>query len=71
MKGGIIMDQNRWKSKVTWAGLAATMLMLLGQLGLYDALNITQSWAQTVVDLILSLLVAFGVLNNPTNPEGF
>ena len=65
------MEQNRWKSKVTWAGLAATLLILVGQLGLYDALNITQSWAQTVVDLILSLLVAFGVLNNPTNSEGF
>ncbi len=65
------MEQNRWKSKVTWAGLSATLLLLAGQLGLYDALNITQSWAQTVVDLILSLLVAFGVLNNPTNPEGF
>ena len=65
------MEQNRWKSKVTWAGLAATLLILLGQLGLYDALNITQSWAQTVVDLILSLMVAFGVLNNPTDKENF
>ena len=65
------MDQYRWKSKVTWAGLAATLLILVGQLGLYDALNITQSWAQTVVDLILSLLVAFGVLNNPTDKDNF
>ncbi len=66
-----MFEQNRWKSKVTWAGLAATLLILLGQLGLYDALNITQSWAQTVVDLVLSLMVAFGVLNNPTDKENF
>lgn len=65
------MDQNRWKSKVTWAGLAATVLLLAGQLGLYDVLNISQSWAQTVIDLILSALVAFGVLNNPTDSENF
>ena len=65
------MIQSRWKSKVTWAGIAATLLILFGQVGLYDAVGITQEWAQTVVDLVLSLLVAFGVLNNPTNPEGF
>jgi uncharacterized membrane protein len=71
MKGGIIMDQSRWKSKVTWAGLAATVLLLAGQLGLYDVLNISQSWAQTVVDLLLSALAAFGILNNPTDSENF
>ena len=65
------MNQKRWKSKVTWAGLAATLLIMMGQLGLYDTLGISQSWAQTVVDLILSLLVAFGVLNNPTDSENF
>lgn len=63
--------QNRWKSKVTWAGIAATVLMLLGQLGLYDAVGITQEWTQTVVELVLSLLVAFGVLNNPTDADNF
>ena len=65
------MNQNRWKSKVTWAGIAATLILLLGQLGLYDTLGITADWAQTVVDLVLSLLVAFGVLNNPTDSENF
>lgn len=65
------MNQNRWKSKVTWAGIAATLILLLGQVGLYDTLGITPEWAQTVVDLVLSLLVAFGVLNNPTDSENF
>lgn len=65
------MEQNRWKSKVTWAGLTATLLILFGQLGLYDTLGITQEWLHTVVDLVLSLLVAFGVLNNPTDKENF
>lgn len=65
------MDQSRWKSKVTWAGLAATGLLLAGQLGLYDVLKISQSWAQTFVDLLLTALAAFGVLNNPTDSENF
>lgn len=65
------MTQSRWKSKVTWAGIAATLLILLGQVGLYDVMGITQEWAQTVVDMVLSLLVAFGVLNNPTDAEHF
>lgn len=65
------MEQNRWKSKVTWAGIAATLLIFFGQVGLYEAVGVTQEWAQTVIDLVLSLLVAFGVLNNPTDAEHF
>lgn len=65
------MDQSRWKSKVTWAGLAATLMILFGQLGLYETLGITQEWLQTVIDVVLALLVSFGVLNNPTDAKHF
>ncbi len=60
------MEQNRWKSKVVWAGILSTLMMLMGNLGLYETLGITEEWLKTVIDLTLSLLAAFGVLNNPT-----
>ena len=63
--------QNRWKSKVVWAAIAATFLTLLGNLGLYDTLGITQEPLQHFVDALLAVLAAFGVLNNPTDKENF
>lgn len=63
--------QSRWKSKVVWASILATLLTLMGNLGLYEAIGITQEPLQNVVDAVLALLVAFGVLNNPTDPQHF
>ena len=65
------MTQSRWKSKVVWASILATILTLLGNLGLYEAVGITQAPLQHVVDAVLALLVAFGVLNNPTDSQHF
>lgn len=65
------MTQSRWKSKVVWASIAATLLALLGNLGLYEAIGIAKEPLQYVVDAVLALLVAFGVLNNPTDAEHF
>lgn len=64
----IEIEQNRYKSAVLWGALAAqllSMLVLLGVIdtGLSDAID-------GVVASLLQLLVAFGVLNNPTNPSG-
>lgn len=63
--------QNRWKSKWVWASITATFLTLLGNLGLYDAIGISQEPLQYLIDAVLTLLVAFGVLNNPTDAEHF
>ena len=65
------MTQNRWKSKVVWAAILATLLTLLGDLGLYEAVGITKEPLQQVADAVLALLAAFGVLNNPTDAAHF
>ncbi len=70
-KGETLVTQSRWKSKVMWASIAAILLTLFGKLGLYQAIGITQEPLQNVIDALLALLVAFGVLNNPTDPEHF
>ena len=63
--------QNRWKSKVVWASILATILTLFGNLGLYETLGITQEPIQQSIDAVLALLVAFGVLNNPTDAKHY
>jgi uncharacterized membrane protein len=63
------MTQNRWKSPVVWGAVVAQVLALLTVL---DVINLTQSDAVNgVVAAVLQALVAFGVLNNPTDKTGF
>jgi uncharacterized membrane protein len=63
------MNQNRWTSPVLLASLAVQILSILVLTG---AIDVSQSEAiNTVFGAVLQLLVAFGVLNNPTSKESF
>jgi len=65
------MTQSRFKSKVLWAAVIAQVLAL-GQLtGVFKALGVDAGMVGNVAAGILQLFVIFGVLNDPTNPEGF
>lgn len=61
-------EQNRFRSPVLWASLAAQVLVILVTLGVIDT-GLSEA-IETVVTSLLQLLVAFGVLNNPTNASG-
>lgn len=63
--------QNRLKSKVVWASVLATILMLAGHLGLYKKIGISEQTLQLCIDGILNMLVLFGILNNPSDSEKF
>jgi len=61
--------QNRLKSKIFWAAIAAqivTILILMGVIntGLGETVN-------QIIAIVLQILVTFGVLNNPTDKENF
>lgn len=63
------MEQNRFKSTVVWAAVAAQVLAILVALGVIDT-----GMSETINGLVVSILqvlVAFGILNNPTNKVGF
>lgn len=63
------MEQNRFKSTVVWAAVAAQVLAILVALGVIDT-----GMSETINGLVVSalqVLVAFGILNNPTNKVGF
>lgn len=63
------MEQNRFKSKVFWAAVAAQIFSMLLLLGVVDA-GMSETM-QNVVGGVLQLLVLFGVLNNPTDKASF
>lgn len=63
------MDQNRLKSPVVWAAVAAQVLAILVLLGVIgEALS---DAIKAVVAGVLEIAVIFGVLNNPTDKESF
>lgn len=63
------MDQNRLKSKVVWATLAAQILSILV---LLEVLTPTQSEViNQVIGSLLQMAVVYGVLNNPTSSTTF
>lgn len=66
-----ISVQNRFKSKVVWLSVISMILLILDTLGVYKKIGITQDSIRVVIDAVLSILVLFGVLNNPTDTEKF
>ena len=63
------MTQSRWKSPVVWTTIAAQVLSILLITGVIDPTR--SETINKLVAAVLQLLVAFGVLNNPTNGEHF
>ena len=63
------MEQSRFSSPVLWSSLAAQVLVILVTLGVIDT-GMSEA-ITTVITSLLQLLVAFGVLNNPTNKSHF
>ena len=63
--------QSRWKSPVFWTSIFALVAFVLGNYGLYDVIGMTSETFQTFINLLLSAMMAFGIVNNPTNKDGF
>lgn len=62
------MTQEKWKSPVVWVTLATAVVgFLVNTL----ELNIDSETVLGMVNAGVTLLVGFGILNNPTNKSGF
>lgn len=60
------MVQNRWKSWALWTSLAALVVFCVKQ---FAGLDISET-VNGLMDALLPVLVAFGIVNNPTNKDG-
>jgi len=65
------MTQNRWKSKIVWTTLIALIVLLGGNYGLWNAIGMTSETFQAAANLVLSILIALGIVNNPTDSENY
>lgn len=60
------MVQNRWKSWALWTSLAALVVFCVKQ---FAGLDISET-VNGLMDALLPVLAAFGIVNNPTNKNG-
>lgn len=67
----MMMMQNRFKSWALWVSVAGAVWVILSTFGITEKIGITESTFKTVLDAIGSILIAFGICNNPTDKENF
>lgn len=59
--------QNRFKSWALWVAIAALIVFCVKTFGGVDI----SSPVNEIMNLVLPIMVAFGVINNPTDGENF
>ncbi len=61
----------RFKSWGTWAAVLGAVGIILNSLGVFKKMGIDNEAWKEIVNAIGSILIAFGVLNNPTDCKKF
>ncbi len=61
------MEQNRFKSWALWTSIAALVIFCVKE---FAGLDIS-STVNGLMDVLLPVLVAFGIVNNPTDKHNF
>lgn len=64
------MNQNRFKSWALWLSVAGALWTILQTFGLTEQIGITETMFTQILDAVGVILIAFGIVNNPTNPSG-
>lgn len=63
--------QNRFRSWAVWVSVAGAVWIILQAFGLTEKWNLDHEVAKTIFNAIGTILVGFGVLNNPTDKYNF
>lgn len=63
--------QNRFRSPVAWAGVAGLFVLIANAYGLWSVIGIDAQEFIGITNALSSVLIAFGVFNNPTDSEGY
>lgn len=59
-----MQTQNRFKSYVLWVSIISLVSLIVKTITGYEVPNF-----DTIVNSMLGILVTFGILNNPTDPN--
>lgn len=60
------MKQNRWKSPILWTSLISALFLILKGFGIYEIDNETLN---NLINIVLGILTALGIINNPTDKQ--
>ena len=63
--------QPRLRSWAVWLSIIGAVWTILSALGLPAKWGIEEGTFKTIVDAVGAILIGFGILNNPTDPEHF
>jgi len=62
--------QNRFKSWALWVSVAGALWVIASAFGLTEKIGIKEETFKTILDAIGTILIGFGIVNNPTDKEG-
>lgn len=63
--------QHRLRSWALWLSVAGALWVIMEAFGVPEAIGIDEGTFHTVLNAIGSILIAFGILNNPTDRQNF
>ena len=65
------MEQNRFRSWALWVSVVGAIWTVLSAFGLPTRWGIADETFQTVLNCVGTILIGFGICNNPTDREHF
>ena len=65
------MEQNRFRSWALWVSVAGAVWVIASNFGITEKIGITEGTFHNILDAIGSILIAFGICNNPTDRDNF
>ena len=63
--------QPRLRSWAVWVSILGAVWVILSALGLPEKWGIEESTFKTILDAVGTILIGFGILNNPTDEDNF
>ena len=63
--------KERLKSWAVWVSVLGALGVILNSLGVFEKLGITSEAFEIIVNAVGTILIAFGILNNPTSKDCF
>lgn len=64
-------EQPRYKSWALWLSVFGAVGVILNAFGVFEKIGIDSAAFDTIVNAIGGVLIAFGIVNNPTNKTNF
>ena len=61
------MEQNRFKSWALWLSVIGALWTILSVFGITEQFGVTHETWTMIFDALGAILIAFGIVNNPTD----